>query len=74
MEEGARRPSVPRTVVYDHEITLVAWKVAQLAASRRVHVLSLLTSPSPKLSPLAPTLGPLSPRCTASLGLPTTGS
>ena len=41
--------------VYDHEIALVAWKVAQLAASRRVRILSCSLSLG-ELSPLAPTL------------------
>ena len=41
--------------VYDHEISLVAWKVVQLAASRRVRILSCSLSLG-ELSPLAPTL------------------
>ncbi|WP_320120939.1 DNA polymerase [uncultured Sphaerochaeta sp.] len=41
--------------VYDLEISLVAWKVAQLAASRRVRILSCTLSLG-ELSPLAPTL------------------
>lgn len=56
--DGRRSEASLRTKgqwVYDHEITLVAWKVAQLAASRRVHVLSCSLSLA-ELSPLAPTL------------------
>nr|WP_319776688.1 hypothetical protein [uncultured Sphaerochaeta sp.] len=56
--DGRRSEASHRTKgqwVYDHEIALVAWKVAQLAASRRVRILSCSLSLA-ELSPLAPTL------------------
>ncbi len=56
--DGKRSESSHRTKeqwVYDHEIGVVSWKVAQSAATRRVRILSCTLSLA-GLSPLSPTL------------------